>query len=59
MIIYRETKTKYLEDVDSNILKNKLTDSFLRLTGSVPSDQYVWADEYRAERVRFSGPLIC
>ena len=48
MIIYRETKTKYLEDVDSNILKNKLTDSFLRLTGSVPSDQYVWADEYRA-----------
>jgi hypothetical protein len=48
MIIYHETKGKYLEDVDNNLLKNRLSEAFLAKTGSVPRDQYVWSDEYRA-----------
>jgi DUF2075 family protein len=46
MIIYQESKARYLADVDSNILKQRLVDAFRNKTGSVPSDSYVWADEY-------------
>jgi hypothetical protein len=46
MIIYSKTKARFLEDVDQNQLKNRLTDSFSRMTGSVPSDSRVWGDEY-------------
>ncbi|MDR3459998.1 MAG: DUF2075 domain-containing protein [Verrucomicrobiae bacterium] len=48
MIIYHESRVQYLADVDNNLLKKKLTDAFLKLGQSVPSDHYVWADEYRA-----------
>lgn len=46
MIIYQESKAGYLADVDNNILKQRLVDAFRAKTGSVPSDSYVWADEY-------------
>jgi DUF2075 family protein len=46
VIIYRETKAAFIADVDSNALKKRLVDGFLLKTGSVPSDHYVWADEY-------------
>ena len=46
MIIYQESKAGYLADVDNNILKQRLVDAFQTKTGSVPSDSYVWADEY-------------
>ena len=36
----------YLSDVDGNVLKQRLVESFQAKTGSVPSDSYVWADEY-------------
>lgn len=46
MIIYHESKAQYLADVDSNVLKQRLVEAFRSKTGSVPSDSYVWADEY-------------
>jgi hypothetical protein len=46
VIIYQESKAGYLADVDNNVLKKRLVDAFLSKTGSVPSDNYVWADEY-------------
>lgn len=46
MIIYSETKQRFLDEVDQNLLKKHLTDSFSRMTGSVPSDSRVWGDEY-------------
>lgn len=46
MIIYQETKAGFLADVDNNFLKSRLVDAFRLKTGSVPSDSYVWADEY-------------
>jgi uncharacterized protein len=46
VIIYHESKAQYLTDVDTNVLKTRLTDAFRAKTGSVPSDSYVWADEY-------------
>lgn len=46
MIIYHETKARFLDEVDKNILKTRLSDSFARMTGSVPSDSRVWGDEY-------------
>ena len=53
MIIYAETKGRFLEDVDRNRLKDRLEDGFRRHTGGVPADRDVWADEY----ARFSGAL--
>ena len=46
VIIYKETKTKFIGNVDNNALKRRLVDGFRTKTGSVPSDQNVWADEY-------------
>ena len=46
MIIYQETKAGFIDDVDNNALKRRLVDAFRAKTGSVPSDQNVWADEY-------------
>lgn len=46
MIIYQESKARYLADVDANILKLRLVDAFRTKTGSVPSDHNVWGDEY-------------
>ncbi len=46
MIIYQESKAGFLADVDRNALKNRLVEAFRTKTGSVPSDSYVWADEY-------------
>jgi hypothetical protein len=53
MIIYAETKQRFLEDIDRNRLERKLVDGFARQTGGVPADRDVWADEY----ARFSGAL--
>lgn len=53
MIIYAETKSRFLEDVDRNQLESRLVDGFKRQTGGVPADRDVWADEY----ARFSGAL--
>ncbi len=53
MIIYAETKGRFLEDVDRNRLERRLIDGFERQTGGVPADRGVWADEY----ARFSGAL--
>ena len=53
MIIYAETRRRFLEDVDLNRLERRLVEGFERQTGSVPSDRTVWADEY----ARFSGVL--
>lgn len=46
MVIYQESKAGFLADVDNNVLKKRLVDAFQTKTGSVPSDSYVWADEY-------------
>jgi uncharacterized protein len=46
MIVYHATKSRYLEDVDRNVLKHRLSQGFLAKTGWVPADSYVWADEY-------------
>jgi DUF2075 family protein len=46
VIIYRESKAQYLADVDTNVLKTRLAEAFRTKTGSIPSDSYVWADEY-------------
>jgi uncharacterized protein len=46
MVIYQESKARFLTDIDNNVLKNRLVDAFRTKTGSVPSDSYVWADEY-------------
>lgn len=46
MVIYQESKTGFLADVYNNVLKKRLVDAFQAKTGSVPSDSYVWADEY-------------
>lgn len=46
MIIYQETKGRFIDDVDHNVIKTRLVDSFLAKTGSVPSDERVWAEEY-------------
>jgi DUF2075 family protein/phage repressor protein C with HTH and peptisase S24 domain len=46
MVIYQESKARFLADVDGNALKNRLVKAFRTKTGSVPSDSYVWADEY-------------
>ena len=46
MIIYHETKAGFIRDVDSNALQPRLVDAFRAKTGSLPSDHYVWADEY-------------
>jgi len=53
MIIYAETRQRFLEDVDTNRLERRLIDGFERQTGSVPADRGVWADEY----TRFSNAL--
>jgi len=53
MIIYAETKQRFLEDVDQNRLQRRLIDGFQRQTGGVPADRSVWADEY----ARFSNAL--
>lgn len=53
MIIYSETKSGFLKDVEQNRLHAKLTHSFKTMTGGVPSDSRVWADEY----TRFSVTL--
>lgn len=53
MIIYAETKQKFLEDVDQNQLERRLSDGFQRQTGGVPADRNVWANEYS----RFSSAL--
>src|SRR5215469_13982937 len=53
MVIYQESKAGFLADVDNNVLKKRLVDAFRTKTGSVPSDSYVWADEYS----RFANAL--
>lgn len=53
MIIYSETKSGFLQDVEQNRLQAKLVNSFKTMTGGVPSDSRVWADEY----TRFSVAL--
>jgi hypothetical protein len=53
VIIYAETKRRFLEDVDLNRLERKLVEGFAKQTGGVPADRDVWADEY----ARFSGAL--
>lgn len=53
MIIYAETKSAFLRDVEQNRLRAKLVDSFRAMTGGVPADSRVWADEY----TRFSVTL--
>ena len=45
MIIYAETRGRFLEDVDRNRLERRLIDGFERQTGGVPADRGVWADE--------------
>lgn len=46
MIIYNETKSQFLDDVDRNRLQPRLEGAFQTMTGSIPSDRSVWADEY-------------
>jgi DUF2075 family protein len=46
VIIYQESKARYLSDVDNNVLKHRLVEAFRDKTGSVPRDSHVWADEY-------------
>lgn len=53
MIIYQETKRQFIDDVDHNAIKARLVDAFRDKTGSVPSDERVWAEEYS----RFSNVL--
>jgi uncharacterized protein len=53
VIIYQETKRRFIEDVDHNAIKSRLVDAFRAKTGSVPSDARVWAEEYS----RFSNVL--
>jgi len=53
MIIYQNSRTGFLDDVDNNVLLDRLEQAFKVKTGSVPADKRVWADEY----TRFSGAL--
>lgn len=53
MIIYQETKSRFIDDVDHNALKELLVNAFRAKTGGVPADARVWADEY----ARFSLAL--
>lgn len=46
MIIYHETKSRFIEDVDQNVIHARLVDAFRSKTGSIPADERVWADEY-------------
>jgi DUF2075 family protein len=46
VIIYSETRRRFLDDVDHNRLHSRLTEAFRLRTGGVPADQRVWADEY-------------
>jgi DUF2075 family protein len=46
VIIYSETRRRFLDDVDHNRLHSRLTEAFRLRTGSIPADQRVWADEY-------------
>lgn len=46
MIIYQNTKSGFIDDVDNNYLRGQLDAAFLRKTGSIPADRTVWADEY-------------
>lgn len=53
MIIYRETKRRFIEDVEQNSIQPRLVEAFRSMTGSVPADSRVWAEEYS----RFSHTL--
>ncbi len=53
MIIYRNTRAGFVDDVDNNVLQTRLETAFREKTGSVPADRSVWASEY----ARFSGAL--
>jgi|SRR5665213_3259529 len=53
MIIYQNSRTGFLSDVDDNVLLDRLEKAFKVKTGSIPADKRVWADEY----TRFSGAL--
>jgi DUF2075 family protein len=44
MIIYQESKARYLADVDNNVLKQRLVKAFQEKKGWVPNDQRVWAN---------------
>lgn len=46
MIIYQNTKSGFIDDVDSNNLQPKLENAFKVKTGSIPRDRSVWASEY-------------
>jgi uncharacterized protein len=46
VIIYQETKGQFIDDVDHNVIRTRLVDAFRAKTGSVPSDERVWAEEY-------------
>jgi DUF2075 family protein len=46
MIIYQNTKSGFIDDVDSNNLQPKLENAFKAKTGSIPRDRSVWANEY-------------
>jgi uncharacterized protein len=53
MIIYQNTKSGFIDDVDNNDLQPKLENAFKVKTGSIPADRSVWASEY----AQFSGTL--
>jgi DUF2075 family protein len=53
MIIYEESKSSFISDVDNNRIRDKLITAFKEKTGSIPKDSNVWAEEY----TRFSNPL--
>jgi hypothetical protein len=46
VIIYNETRTRFLDDVLHNRLQVRLEEAFQTKTGSVPTDSRVWADGY-------------
>ena len=58
MIIYAETRRKFLRDVDDNALAPKLRDAFRQRTGGVPADHRVWADEYSRFSLALRGAEV-
>ena len=53
MIIYQDTKARFVDDIASNFFKARLEDAFIKKTGSLPADSRGWANDY----ARFSSVL--
>ena len=53
MIIYQDTKARFVDDIASNFFKARLEDAFIKKTGSLPADSRGWANDY----ARFSTVL--